>query len=147
VLSWVKTATELLYWTGRTDFPLTDTGVFDEWHQDPDIHAFMMFVGDDLIGYGECWYDDSDQSVELARLIIKPEQRRNGHGSQLVKLLLQPANQMHPHDIWMRVHPDNQRAESVYLNAGFKRADEEKETAFNHGEKANFHWLHCSPKI
>ena len=101
VLSWVKTATELLHWTGHEDFPLTDTGAFNQWHHDPDIHAFMLSVGDELIGYGECWYDDSDKSVELARLLISPDRRRQGHGQQLVHLLLEPAKQFQPEDIWM----------------------------------------------
>ena len=144
VLSWLESEVDLFHWAGLTGWQLRDAAIFEQWHTDPDIKPFLLAANGETIGYGECWLDPSDNSAELARLLIAPTHRGHGHGARLVRELLTVANSHNPDDIWMRVAETNTRAESLYNRLGFQRIPADEKAAMNEGERLAFHWLRYS---
>ncbi|MET8275214.1 GNAT family N-acetyltransferase [Streptomyces sp. NPDC005134] len=79
----------------------------------------MLVEGEKLVGYGELWFDAEEDEVELARIIVAPEARGKGLGRVLVCGLLAQAHESGCADVFMRVHPDNEKALKCYPEAGF----------------------------
>ena len=88
VLGWINSAEELLHWSARADFPLTDATVFDEWHSDPEITPYVLLLENEIVAYGEVWFDKADGSAELGRMIVAPNRRRQGIGALLIERLI-----------------------------------------------------------
>jgi hypothetical protein len=57
VLGWVTSPEELLFWSARTDFPLGDAAVFDEWHSDPEVSPYILLECGQIVAYGEAWLE------------------------------------------------------------------------------------------
>lgn len=140
VLGWIASPEELFHWSARTDFPLVDTSVFDRWHTGPQVSAHVLLVQGEAVAYGELWLDN-ESAVELARLIVAPDNRRRGFGTRLIEELCRFAGRSSASEIWLRVLPTNLAARRCYESAGFRRAVEEQQAAFNAGQRFRFVWL------
>lgn len=87
VLGWIAWPEDLLCWSTRTDFPLTDAAVFDQWHSDPGVATYVLAIENEILAYGEIWLDETEGSAELGRLVVSPQHRRQGLGRLLIERL------------------------------------------------------------
>ena len=120
VLGWINSAEELLHWSARADFPLTDATVFDEWHSDPEITPYILLLDDELVAYGEVWLDEADGFSELGRMIVAPTHRRKGLGTLLIERLGSVVHETGQREVWLREFSMNDAALGCYESAGFK---------------------------
>jgi ribosomal protein S18 acetylase RimI-like enzyme len=141
VASWPTSAEESLYWCGRTEFPVLPD-VIAAWSIPEDVRTFLLVDGDEPVGYGELWLDGDENEVELARLIVAPDRRRQGVGQRLVAALTEVARQQPCAAlIFLRVHPDNGRAARVYLAAGFQPLTPAAAAEWNAEQPVPYQWL------
>jgi ribosomal protein S18 acetylase RimI-like enzyme len=141
VASWPASAGEAAWWCGHTGGPVTAVTVA-EWAGQDAVHPFGLHAGNRLVGYGELWVDDEAAEVELARLIVAPDQRGRGVGRMLVAELLARARAAYP-DVFLRVHPGNGAALRCYAAAGLVRVSPEQEARWNVGQPTHYVWLAC----
>lgn len=118
VAGWPTTPTEVVMWCGQQEFPVPARTI-SAWQQDDDVQAHVLVEREELVGYGELWFDAEEDEVELARIIVAPEARGKGLGRVLVRGLLARAHKAGWADVFMRVHPDNETALRCYLGSGF----------------------------
>ncbi|MGW2271583.1 GNAT family N-acetyltransferase [Streptomyces yangpuensis] len=140
VAGWPTSADEVVRWCGRQEFPLS-TRTVTEWQQDPDVRAHVLVEDGTVVGYGELWLDDEEDEVELARLIVAPDTRGKGRGRVLVRGLLARAVAAGYRDVFMRVHPDNERALRCYRGAGFMPVDPALSETWNEAQPVGYVWL------
>lgn len=143
VSDWARSAGEAEAWCSRTDVPVP-AAVITGWSSDPDVTAFQLWDQSSFVGYGEIWTDDDEKEVELARLIVEPEQRGRGVGRRMVALLLAHARVIYP-TVVVRVHPDNSAAQRCYAAGGFTRVDPADEDQWNAGQPMAYVWMLADP--
>jgi ribosomal protein S18 acetylase RimI-like enzyme len=141
ILAWITTPQELRWWSARQDFPLTDPAVFDTWQADPQIAPHVLLRGDAPLAYGEVWFDDADRTAELARVIVSPRHRRQGHARALIERLSAVVQKAGYGDVFVRVFPDNIPAIRCYRAAGFARVSPAQEQSWNRGQRFDFIWM------
>ncbi|MGW9129809.1 GNAT family N-acetyltransferase [Streptomyces sp. NPDC055681] len=139
VADWPTASAEVVMWCGRQEFPVPAQMV-SAWQQD-DVQAHVLVEGEKLVGYGELWFDAEEDEVELARIIVAPEARGKGLGRVLVRSLLAKAHESGCGDVFMRVHPDNEKALRCYLGAGFGPVAPGLAENWNAAQPVNYVWL------
>ncbi|GAA2999544.1 GNAT family N-acetyltransferase [Streptosporangium longisporum] len=149
VAGWPTSAREVEMWCARTDFPLSPR-IVTGWRLDQDVRSHLLFDGPsdegDPLGYGELWLDTEEDEVELARLIVAPGARGRGVGRELVRALTVLARDTGLADVFMRVHPDNDRALRCYRGAGFLPVDPALAATWNAPQPVDYVWLrHAEP--
>lgn len=140
VASWPRSADEVLQWCGEKEFPMPAERV-NEWQGDVDVRAYLLVVDDLPVGYGELWLDAEESEVELARIIIAPDARRQGLGRNLVRGLVVEAAKTGWSDIFMRVHPANDAALGCYRGAGFEPVAAELAEEWNAPQPVDYAWF------
>ena len=141
VLSWIGSREELLWWAARTDFPLADPAVFDQWHSDPEVCPYVLLNYDEPLAYGEVWIEAADGSAELGRLVVAPRQRGQGLGRTLVERLATIAQNSGACPLRVRVFPENAPAIGCYRSAGFTRLSSADEEQLNAEQRFPFVWM------
>jgi ribosomal protein S18 acetylase RimI-like enzyme len=127
--------------TGRDEYPFP-SDLLTSWRTiADDIQAYLYFDGETPIAYGELWLDDEEDEVELARIIVAPELRGKGIGTEFVRALLAPAVSAGHADIFLRVRPDNEPAIRTYLRVGFVPVDAALAAEWNEPQPINYTWL------
>ena len=141
VSSWASTAQEVALLSGRDEFPFP-ADLVDGWRKvADDITAYLYFDGQNPVGYGELWLDDEEDEVELARIIVAPELRGKGIGTEFVRALLQRALTAGYAEVFLRVRPDNEPAIKTYLRVGFQPVDEKLAAEWNEPQPIDYTWL------
>ncbi|MFI9100758.1 GNAT family N-acetyltransferase [Streptomyces fildesensis] len=140
VAGWPQSAAEVSMWCGLREFPLPARTV-EAWQHADDVRAHLLLDGEQLIGYGELWIDAEEQEIELARIIVAPDARGKGYGRTLVRELTAQALLTGLPAIFMRVHPDNDRALRCYRAAGFAPVDPRLAKSWNAVQPVAYVWL------
>ncbi|MFC0623184.1 GNAT family N-acetyltransferase [Kribbella deserti] len=141
VAGWASSAQEVGLLSGREELPFP-AELLTNWRKiADDIKSYLFFEGSTPVAYGELWLDDEEDEVELARIIVAPEFRGKGVGTAFVRALLVPALDAGYADVFLRVHPDNERAIRTYLRVGFKPVDEALAAEWNVPQPINYTWL------
>jgi RimJ/RimL family protein N-acetyltransferase len=141
VASWATTAQEVGLLSGCEEYPFP-AHLVGNWRKvADDIAAYLYFDGQTPVAYGELWLDDEEDEVELARIIVAPDRRGKGMGTEFVRALLQPALAVGYPDVFLRVRPDNERAIKTYLRVGFQPVDENLAAEWNEPQPINYTWL------
>jgi ribosomal protein S18 acetylase RimI-like enzyme len=138
---WEVSRTDLLFWANIQDAGLDLKERMKEWHSDPDVSAYILEDGSKIVAYGEIWKET--QEVELARLIVNPHIRGYGFGKILLAKLLEKAKGFNQR-IWLRVHPKNTFALTLYQRNGFSLVGEDRQETFNQGQTIQFIWLEAA---
>jgi GNAT superfamily N-acetyltransferase len=136
VAGWPRTADEAYRWCGHRE---VSADIVAEWSKAEDGRCFALVDAGAPVGYGELWLDEDE--VELARLIVAPDRRRQGVGRRLVEALTEVARQYETGLICLRVHPDNTSAVRVYLAAGFASVDDATTAEWNARQPVTYQWL------
>ena len=142
VAHWPSSLDEVRRWAGSDPGWPVDVSVFGRWHTDPYIRLYIICDGEEPIGYGEVWVDEPEQEVELARIIVSPDQRGRGVGRRLVRLLLERAALSRLPDAFVRVVPENGAAIGCYRSAGFSPVSAPERENFNRGQPVDYVWMH-----
>jgi ribosomal protein S18 acetylase RimI-like enzyme len=140
ILAWVESPADREAWASRADLELTPD-VFLDWHDNPDVHPYVLIDDGELRGYGEVWTDEAEGEAELAHVVVAPAARGRGVGRRLVALLSERARELGFDDIWVRVLPTNAHALAAYAAAGFVRAKPGEEAAFNARQPHDYVWM------
>ena len=112
------------------------------WWEPDYVDSWVMVEGDGrLIAYGELWVDEEEDEVELARLIVDPALRGNGHGKRLTQGLMTKAADTDLTTTMLRTTPDNLVAIGCYLACGFVRLSPEEEIEWNQGQRRDWVWM------
>ena len=135
---WDLSDADLRYWAGLSSGKENLSLKIASWLQESYVIAFAYESNGMLVGYGELWKDDHE--IEIARLLINPKFRRHGFGRDLTKALLEEAKQMNQ-NIYLRVHPENFAALSLYSQSGFKLEDEIQQRVFNSNQPVQYTWM------
>jgi RimJ/RimL family protein N-acetyltransferase len=139
VVGWVRTTDEAAAWAALDRLPeLSD---LESWHDQEDVAPFSLLADGRLVGYGELWEDRDLDEAELARLVIAPALRGQGHGRALTRLLADEALRRGFREVWLRVLPENAPARRAYEAAGFVRATSGQEAEFNSGQPRTYVWM------
>jgi ribosomal protein S18 acetylase RimI-like enzyme len=142
VARWPGSLGEVRRWAGSDPGWPVDVSVFGRWHADPGVRPYIICEGEGPIGYGEVWIDESEQEVELARIVVNPDRRGRGVGRRLVRLLLEQAALSGLPDAFVRVVPENGAAIGCYRGAGFSPVSEPEREEFNRGQPVDYVWMH-----
>ncbi|GAA2872601.1 hypothetical protein GCM10010517_33030 [Streptosporangium fragile] len=146
VAGWPVSSREVAMWCGRQEFPMP-AQIVAGWHEAEDVRSYMLVEGQDLLGYGELWFDTEEDEVELARIIVAPGTRGKGIGRELVRGLTGLAREAGYPDVFMRVHPDNDQALRCYRGAGFLPVDADLAATWNAAQPVDYVWLrHAGPE-
>ena len=141
VAGWASSAQEVSLLSGRNEYPFP-AELMTSWRKvADDIRAYLYYDGENPIAYGELWLDDEEDEVELARIIVAPEFRGKGIGTEFVRALLVPALDAGYSDLFLRVRPDNEPAIRTYLRVGFTPVDEALAAEWNTPQPINYTWL------
>ena len=144
VLGWVTSDEEARRWASLPARP-ADAAIFERWHAEPGVRAYLLLQNDEPVAYGDIWEDPDENEAELARLIVNPELRGLGLGRMLATALASESRRLGWSDVWLRVDPDNAPARRCYAAAGFARATPAEERAFNEGQPIDFVWMRRPP--
>ena len=137
VAGWAGTPEDCWRWCSRRSVTAADVA---GWAAQPDVRAYGLVDGGELVAYGELWVDDHESEVELARLVVAPDRRGRGVGRRLVGALVGEALRHHP-AVFMRVHPDNAAALRSYTGAGFVPVEPAQAAEWNEGQPTAYVWL------
>lgn len=139
VASWPETADEMVAWCGvKTPTILPET--IASWSEAADVAAFVYVVDGAIVGYGELWFDDDEEEVELAHLIVDPNGRNQSTGRLMVEALTAAARSRHDLVV-LRVRSENSAARRCYQNAGFERVAPEEEAEWNKHQPHRYVWM------
>lgn len=141
ILSWPTSQQEAFYWASLSGYDAFDTSVFSSWHADSDVFAYVLTRNNLLCACGELWLEPSENSVEIARLIVAPDFRRQGVAKALIQELTTVAKDKGFVKSWLRVFPENKNAVSCYLACGFHYASDDETNAFNALQARSYVWL------
>jgi len=120
VVSWVGGWRETLWLAPRTPPPLTVAG-FLSWHG-PGVQPFLMRneAIAEPIAYGELnTLSEVERRYWLGHLIVNPALRGRGYGTELTRLLIRRAFEVHAaREVSLVVFPENRHAIRCYRAAG-----------------------------
>ena len=140
VLAWTQDARELEAWAALDARP--DASVFETWHADEDIAAFVLLDAGAPVAYGEIWREPAEREVEFARILVAPKHRRRGVGSRLLLELMERASNLDGVDtFWIRVLPGNDGAIALYAALGFEPAPADEQARLNEPQPRDYVWL------
>ena len=141
VAGWSVSADEAQRWVSNAVHPFPASAV-TSWWDDTDVQPWLLVDPQGVpVGYGEIWDDADEDEVELARLMVDPQRRRQGVGSRLVDQLLGLAHRSGRADCFLRVAPDNTAALALYRTAGFRDVDPTQAAAWNQQQPVDYAWL------
>ncbi len=140
ILSWILDGNEASNWAGLDQTP-GDPSIFERWHADPDVRAWVLLRGEDPVGYGEVWERGECETAELARIVIAPEVRNQRLARMLIDGLCATLPLTEARKAVVRVRPNNGRALRCYAGADFHRVSAEQEALYNAGQPVEYVWL------
>ena len=141
VAGWAVNEKEVALLSGRVEYPFPDRLKANWRNVDSDIHSYLLFDGERPVGYGEVWLDDEEDEVELARIIVDPEVRGRGFGTELVRALLGPALEAGYSEVFLRVRPENAAAIRTYQHTGFVDVPAGLMEEWNDGQPVAYRWM------
>lgn len=140
ILSWISNDTEASAWAGLTEAP-RDPSIFEQWHADPDVHAWVLIQDREPVGYGEVWDGFEVDAVELARILIAPAHRGRGIARILIDKLCETLPPVESQSVFVRVRPNNLWAIRCYDGAHFRRVSAKQEALYNVGQPVEYIWM------
>jgi ribosomal protein S18 acetylase RimI-like enzyme len=119
VASWITTARECELWAGpRLRFPL-DAARLPVLIDFAHASTFALMAGDRLAAFGQIIPKAAGRG-HLARVIVAPELRGQGHGERLIRLLIDEARRQSHVRISLNVDRQNVPAIALYSKLGFR---------------------------
>ncbi len=121
VSSWISTQSDAELWAGwRAGFPI-DPDSLPAQIEFSGGNAFCLLSEGRLVGFGQL-VEKPARRGHLARIIVNPVARRQGHGQALIAALLEVARQRSYDRVSLNVDRSNVPAEGLYFKLGFADA-------------------------
>jgi len=121
VATWITTPRECELWAGpRLPFPLDRSQLparIDFEH----AGTFALSQGETLLAFGQI-VPKAGRRGHLARVIVAPDLRGQGHGERLIRLLLDQARSQSHLRVSLNVDRENAIAIALYSKLGFREA-------------------------
>lgn len=120
LMSWFPTGQSVDIWGGpKFRYPYTPQ-TFDEdvcWRQ---IDSYCLVdPADEMLAFGQIY--ERHERINLARLVVAPQQRGRGIGKQLIALLMEKGRARFPLRAYsLYVYKDNHPARACYVGMGFR---------------------------
>jgi ribosomal protein S18 acetylase RimI-like enzyme len=137
IAAWPVDEAECLAWCSAGSVAGVDVAA---WSSDDAVEAWVVADDGGPVAYGEIWFDDDEQEVELAHLIVAPARRGAELGRHLVEALAARGAERYA-TVVMRVAPDNESARRCYAAAGFVRVSASEEAEWNTGQPRAYVWM------
>ena len=118
--SWFPEERSVNIWGGPNfRYPLTPTTFQEDTHwQEMDSYILVSPQGG-MRAFGQMY--ERHGRINLARLVVAPDQRRQGLGTRLVTLLMDRGRETFPlEEFSLYVYDDNHAAMACYSGAGFE---------------------------
>lgn len=119
IATWIRSRQECEFWAGPyLTYPLdmellpVDLDLFTS-------DSLVLLQDQRLLAFGQLQEKDP-RNGHLARLIVKPDQRRRGYGRSLVEKLLQHARGKGYRSVTLNVDRENRAAQAMYFRLGFR---------------------------
>lgn len=139
VASWSESAAQAEAWVAMALDPFPPR-IVAGWWEAPFSTPWVLTDEEGIAaGYGEIW-EVGDQ-LELARLIVDPERRRQGVGRQLVAALLDEARGHGLTACYSRVAPHNVAARGLCQASGFTEVREADAVVWNLDQSVEYVWM------
>ena len=120
VASWIATARDCELWAGwRLSFPI-DPQRLRAAIEFSDTNSFCLQRDRRVVAFGQII--NKGNRAHLARLIVDPSYRRQGHGKRLIESLLERIRQDGYERVSLNVDESNGLAASLYVTLGFRDA-------------------------
>ncbi|MGE6489215.1 GNAT family N-acetyltransferase [Paenisporosarcina sp. NPDC076898] len=116
IADWLQNDTDCFYATGEDVY---SAEMYRSWYEASDQFGYILLKEDQPVAYGEIWEDVEERDLELAHLIVHPSYRNKGIGKQLVRMLQKECLAFPYPWIYLRIEPENSRAQKCYAGAGF----------------------------
>ncbi len=121
-MSWFSDKVSVEIWGGPPfRFPFTRESFLEDvrWNK---MQSFVMLnTADAMIGFGQTY--EKEKRGHLARLVVSPKLRGEGHGKELVELLIEKARECCScSEFSLYVLRDNIVASRCYAKVGFEDA-------------------------
>jgi len=120
LMSWFPDERSVNIWGGPNfRYPLTPTTFQEDTHwQEMDSYILVSPQGG-MRAFGQMY--ERHGRINLARLVVAPDQRRQGLGTRLVTLLMDRGRETFPlEEFSLYVYDDNHAAMACYSGAGFE---------------------------
>ncbi len=120
LMSWFPDERSVDIWGGPNfRYPLTPTTFQENTHW-RDMDSYILIGPQrDMIAFGQMY--ERHGRINLARLVVAPDQRRQGLGTRLVTLLMDRGRETFPlEEFSLYVYDDNHAAKACYASAGFE---------------------------
>lgn len=91
---------------------------------------FLLYAGDDLVGYTGVLPHHPAGKLFLSKLYILKQHRKNGYSRQTVRALLHLAQKLSLKSLWLTVNKENSSI-AAYRSLGFKKIDSIKKDIGN----------------
>jgi ribosomal protein S18 acetylase RimI-like enzyme len=123
VASWIADADACRLWAGPlVPFPFLARELPKLLALDGGASYCLGAVGAEPLGFGQCW-PRIDGSAHLLRIIVAPQQRRQGLGRTLCRELIARAADAGATAVTLNVYPENLGAVALYESLGFRPDD------------------------
>lgn len=120
LMSWFPDERSVNIWGGPNfRYPLTPTTFQEDTHW-RDMDSYILVRPQrDMIAFGQMY--ERHGRINLARLVVVPDQRGQGLGTSLVALLMDRGRETFPlEEFSLYVYHDNHAAKACYASAGFE---------------------------
>ena len=122
LITWFPDANSLNRWGGPFFRHPFDATSFNEDLRWKEMASYCLKTNDDeLLAFGQFY--ERYQRINLARLVVNPAYRGEGHGRHLINCLMKKSRKQIPlGEFSLFVYRDNRRAMACYQSMGFKPA-------------------------
>ncbi len=123
LMSWFPTEWSVDLWGGLNfRYPFTP-GSFHEDVHGREMNTYSLVDGSgEMLAFGQFY--ERHGRINLARLVVSPDRRRQGIGKQLVnRLMEQGRKDIRRQEYSLYVYKDNHPATACYMSLGFEEAE------------------------
>ena len=129
VVQWIPDAPSALLWGGPViRFPMTAKTLACDL-EFPDHPCFVIKNHSQVTAFGQIVIKEESR-LHLARIIVNPKARGNGHGRALCRALIRQCRTMGGKRITLNVYVENKIAVSLYKSLGFEVLNKDEEAGY-----------------
>ncbi len=123
LMSWFSTGRSVDLWGGPNfRYPFTPGSFHEDVHW-REMNTYSLVDGSgEMLAFGQFY--ERHGRINLARLVVSPDRRRQGIGKQLVnRLMEQGRKDIRRQEYSLYVYKDNHPAKACYMSLGFEEAE------------------------
>ncbi|MFQ6005491.1 MAG: GNAT family N-acetyltransferase, partial [Woeseia sp.] len=121
LMTWFPSKRSVAIWGGpKFRYPFTLETFREDMHWQQIGSYCLVDAGTDILAFGQIY--ERHRRINLARLVVSPDRRREGLGRRLVMLLMEKGRETFSlKEFSLYVYRDNRAAKTCYLQMGFEQ--------------------------